>query len=263
MHFTHLFVCHLETVILTSACHVSHLPRSRTFLIAARHSDLFLPELSLSEDKSQRTATRTLVWPFLPNRSRSQLPPPRGDHQTLNTQVAGLFGRLAPHCPLTGYKPNAIVEIGIAEVTSTHRPSRRTSFCSVFNSCEDVTSARVSSEVDGRQSIGRLAPTAAHCRREKQVQSLPEFITLHGNLPCHVHHTFQAWRNLLQHTDTNGSRAETREAYRRNISQVKELDLNHEKLTCFLKCRADDAVEGEQEALSRLFGAEFHTGLLL
>ena len=44
---------------------------------------------------------------------------------------------------------------------------------------------------------------------------------------------------------------------------MKELDLHKEKLRYFLKCRADDAVEGEQEALSRLFGAEFHRGLLL
>ena len=147
----------------------------RTFLDPApfslqheRHSDLFLPALSLSEDKSQRTATRTLLWPFSPTRSRSQLPPPRGDHQTLNAQAAGLFGRLAIQCPLTGYKPNAIVEIGSAEVTSIHRPSRRTSFCSVYNSGEDVTSARVSSEVDERQSIERLVPAAAHAEERSK-----------------------------------------------------------------------------------------------
>ena len=95
------------------------------------------------------------------------------------------------------------------------------------------------------------------------MQSLREFNTLHENLPCHAHHTLQAWKNLLQHTHTNGSGAETREACRRNILQVKELDLNNEKLTYFCRCRADDAVEGEQEALSILLGAEFHTGLLL
>ena len=44
---------------------------------------------------------------------------------------------------------------------------------------------------------------------------------------------------------------------------MKELDLNNEKPTYLLKCRADDTVEGEQEALSRLFGAEFHMRLLL
>ena len=44
---------------------------------------------------------------------------------------------------------------------------------------------------------------------------------------------------------------------------MKKLDLHNDKLRYFLKCRADDAVEGEQEALSRLCGAEIHTGLLL
>ena len=95
-------------------------------------------------------------------------PAPRGDHQTLKTQAAALFGRLAIQCRLTGYKPNAIVEIGSAEVTSIHRPSRRTSFCSVYNSGKKMTSARVSSEVDERQSIERLVPTAAHAEERSK-----------------------------------------------------------------------------------------------
>ena len=83
-------------------------------------------------------------------------------------RAAGLFGRLAIQCRLTGYKPNAIVEIGSAEVTSIHRPSRRTSFCSVYNSGQKMTSARVSSEVDERQSIERLVPTAAHAEERSK-----------------------------------------------------------------------------------------------
>ena len=83
-------------------------------------------------------------------------------------RAAGLFGRLAIQCRLTGYMPNAIVEIGSPEVTSIHRPSRRTSFCSVYNSGEDVTSARVSSEVDESQSIERLVPTAAHAEERSK-----------------------------------------------------------------------------------------------
>ena len=47
------------------------------------------------------------------------------------------------------------------------------------------------------------------CTREKQVQSLGEFITLHEKGLCHAHHTFQARGNLLPHTHTNGSRTET------------------------------------------------------
>ena len=75
------------------------------------------------------------------------------------------------------FSPNTIVEIGSADVTSTHRPSRRTSFCSVYNSVEDVISARVSSEVDERQSIGRLAPTAAHAE-ERSKCNVCENLTL-------------------------------------------------------------------------------------
>ena len=42
-----IFVCCLETVILASACHVSHLAWSRTLLLDTQHSDLFFPALSL------------------------------------------------------------------------------------------------------------------------------------------------------------------------------------------------------------------------
>ena len=47
------------------------------------------------------------------------------------------------------------------------------------------------------------------CRREKQVQSLREFSTLQEKVLCRACHTFQARRNLLRCTHTNGSRAET------------------------------------------------------
>ena len=53
-----------KAVIFTSACRVSHLAWSRTILVAARHSDLFFPALSLQQDQSLSTATRTLVWQF-------------------------------------------------------------------------------------------------------------------------------------------------------------------------------------------------------
>ena len=59
-----------------------------------------------------------------------------------------------------GDEPNATVEISSTEVTPVHRPSRRTSFCSVHNCGEDVASAALSSEVDERRSI-------ACCRRHR------------------------------------------------------------------------------------------------
>ena len=42
----------------------------------------------------------------------------------------------------------------------------------------------------------------------------------------HIHLTFRARRDLLQHTHTNASGAETQEEYRRHTSQLKEYELN-------------------------------------
>ena len=61
---------------------------------------------------------------------------------------------------------SAIVEISGAEGTPIHPPSRRTSFRSVYNSGEDATPAPVSSEVDERQRIGRLASPLLMQKRE-------------------------------------------------------------------------------------------------
>ena len=58
-------------------------------------------------------------------------------------------------------------------------------------------------------------------------------------------------------------RAETQEAHRRGISQVKEFEMNNKKCLNFRHFRADEAVRGEHEALLRLSEAETHTGSLL
>ena len=87
----------------------------------------------------------------------SPLLPSRGDEHPPDLRTAGFFGHLAMQSPLTVYEPNAIVEISSTEVTLIHRRSRRIRFCSVYNSNADVTSLPVSSEVDERQSIGRLS----------------------------------------------------------------------------------------------------------
>ena len=78
----------------------------------------------------------------------SLLLPPRCDHPPPDPQTAGLSGRLATQSLLIGYEPNAIVETSSTEVTPIHRPSRRTCYCSIYNSIEDVASAPVSAEVD-------------------------------------------------------------------------------------------------------------------
>ena len=79
------------------------------------------------------------------------------DEKPNDPRTEGRSGRLALQSPLTGYEPNATVEVSSAEVTPVLLPSRRASFCSVKNSGQDVTTTPVSSEVDERQSMGMLA----------------------------------------------------------------------------------------------------------
>ena len=86
-----------------------------------------------------------------------------------NPQTARLFGRLSIQCLLTGYEPNAIVEISRTDVILMLLPSRRASFCSAYNSGEDATSGLVSSEVDERQSTRRLASPLFMQKREASV----------------------------------------------------------------------------------------------
>ena len=78
-----------------------------------------------------------------------------------------VFQRQRPD--MGGYGPNATVEISSADITPILLPSRRASFCSVYNSGEDVTMTTASSEVDERQSIGRLASLLPMQKREARV----------------------------------------------------------------------------------------------
>ena len=155
--------------------------------------------------------------PFpLPRRLSSLLLPSRGLEHPPNPRTAGRFGRLAIQSPLTGHEPNAIVEISSTQVPLVHRPSRRASFCSEDNGGEDTTSAPVSSGVDERQSIGR---PASHLLMKKRRMCSPcADLSLCWKNQGHIHLTFRAEGDLLQHTHTNRSRAETQEAHRRHIS---------------------------------------------
>ena len=147
--------------------------------------------------------------PFtFPQRLSSLLLPSHSDEQSLDPR-AERSGRLATQTPLTNHEPYTIVEISSTEVTPIHLPSKLTSFCSAMNSGEDATNTLVCSEVDKRLSIGRVASPLL-CRREKQVQSLQEFIT-----PLEAHPTFEARGDLSQKTHTNGNRAETQETHGR------------------------------------------------
>ena len=105
--------------------------------------------------------------PFpLPQHSPSLLYPSHSDEQPHDPRTEGRSGRLAVESPLTGYEPNATVEMSSAEVTPILLPSRRASFCSVYISCEDVTTTLMSQEVDERQSMGMLASPLLMQKRE-------------------------------------------------------------------------------------------------
>ena len=76
-----------------------------------------------------------------------------------------------PYSPLSGCEPKAIAEISSTNVTPIHHPSGRTSFCSVNNSGEDATFAPMSSEMEERQSIGRLASPLP--MQEREASAIP------------------------------------------------------------------------------------------
>ena len=136
-------------------CHVKEL-----FIILAHHVS-FAHVVVCTRSSTLRSTCPVLAhFPslLLPSRGDNPIPP--------NPRTAGLFGRLAVQIPLTGYEPDAILNISSTEVVLVHHAPRRTSFCSENNSGEDATSAPVSSEVDERQSIGRLASPLLMPKRE-------------------------------------------------------------------------------------------------
>ena len=87
-------------------------------------------------------------------------------------RAEGQSGRLAEQSPLTGYEPNATVEVSSAKVTPVLPPSRRASFCTVYDSGEDVITTLVSSEVDERQNMVNVGFPAAHGEERSKCTSL-------------------------------------------------------------------------------------------
>ena len=142
-------VCCLETFILASVCRVSHVdpaPFSSTLSIPT-----FL--FSCPSDRTNPCAT------------------PQGL----------LFGRMAEQSPLTGYEPNAPVEVNSAEFTPTLVPSRKGSIGSTFNSGEDIATTPAVSEVDGRSDLGMLASPLLSQERETSANPLGIY---HSNREC-------------------------------------------------------------------------------
>ena len=66
-------------------------------------------------------------------------------------------------------------------------------------------------------------------RREKQVQPLQDFITLHEKILRQTRLTVEARGDLSRHTHTNGNRAETQKVLRSLSPQQKEYSPSIEK----------------------------------
>ena len=84
-----------------------------------------------------------------------------------------LFGRFAEQSPLTGYEPNALVQVSSTEVTTTFLPSRKASISSTYNSGGSIVTSLAVSEVDERTDLGMLALLLL--TRERQAPHHPGF----------------------------------------------------------------------------------------
>ena len=163
---------------------------------------------------------------------------------------------------LTGYEPNAMVEISSTEVTPVHHASEGQVFAQ-HNSGEDATCAPVYSQVDERQCIGRLAFTAAHAEERSKCNPCENLITLQEKIPCHAHHTFQAWANLLRCTPHKRKSC-------RDIRSVQEKHLTNEvvrveqeEVRYFLTISQEKTQSKEDMKPYRDSETEFHTGVPL
>ena len=87
-----------------------------------------------------------------------------------------LLGRFAVQSPLTGYEPNASVEVSSTEVTPTLFPSRNGSIGSPYNSGDDTATTPAVSEVGKRSDWGMLASPLFS--QERQGRTHSEFISL-------------------------------------------------------------------------------------
>ena len=161
-----------------------------------------------------------------------------------------LFGRFAEKSPLTGYEPNAPVEVSSTEVI-TLLPSSKASICSTCDSGDDIITAPAVSEVDERSDLGMLASPLSTL--ERQVRPHSEFITRTENVLRHVHHTFVPVRGIpWRRAQTRENRIGTQNVEREPYSEREGFLSERREARDFLQMRADQAARGERVAQSRL-----------
>ena len=105
---------------------------------------------------------RTLLDPPLTSPSRSTLTsssllfPSHWPH-TSTPQTGPSFGQFAEQSPLTGYEPDAPVEVSSTEATPKVLPSRKSSIGSTCNSVDDLATTPAVSEISERADLEMLA----------------------------------------------------------------------------------------------------------
>ena len=107
--------------------------------------------------------------------SSSSLVFPSNQTTTCTPPTGLLLGRFAVQSPLTGYEPNASVEVSSTEVTPTLFPSRKGSIVSPYNSGDDTATTPAVSEVGKRSDWEMLASPLF--LQERQGRTHSEFIT--------------------------------------------------------------------------------------
>ena len=192
----------------------------------------------------------------------SLLLPSRGNHQPLDPRTAGRFGRWTIQSPLTGYGPNAIVEISSTKINPVHFPLRRTSFCSEDNSGEDVTTTPVSSEVHERRSIRRLTSPLLMQKREASAVP-PRIYHFPGQNMSSSSHTRSTRRHVAINSHRRRSSRDPRSAQETHITGERIRTEQQEVRDQLKKSEPMKQPKETRIALFRLSEAEFHTRLLL
>ena len=182
------------------------------------------------------------------------------NNRSIHAQQDGLV-ELAIQSSLAGFEPNTTVEISSAQVTAVHLPSTRPSFCSVYKSGEDVTTTLVSSEVDERQSIGRLAASLRVQKREASAAAARIYHSTGEKFNVKLSSHSKRGRLVATHSHRRKSSRDPRRVQERN-SASDRIRTERQEVRDHLRFREDEAAEGEDAALSRLSGAEHHTRLL-
>ena len=149
---------------------------------------------------------------------------PQGETQQASPLHSGPFGRLAIQSPVTSYKPNPTLEVTSTEDTPANPTSRRTSFCSTYNSVEEVPTTLSSGEVD-ESRIVRLASLLLEQKRGTCRPS--RSLSFSRKTPRHTPHNAQG--NLSQDIHTWGNRAGTERVHRRDSSPTEEFELKERK----------------------------------